>query len=72
MKVGESMKEKTYIGYVRVSSVDQNEARQLKALENFGKPMMHRIFIDKCSGKNTDRPELKKMLDYVRDGDGCQ
>ena len=68
MKDGESMKEKTYIGYVRVSSVDQNEARQLKALENFGKPM-HRIFIDKCSGKNTDRPELRKMLDYVRDGD---
>ena len=62
------MKEKTYIGYVRVSSVDQNEARQLKALEKFGKPM-HRIFIDKCSGKSTDRPELKKMLDYVRDGD---
>jgi len=62
------MAEKTYIGYVRVSSTDQNEARQLKALEDFGKPM-HRIFIDKCSGKNTDRPELRKMLDYVRDGD---
>ncbi|MBR7084293.1 MAG: recombinase family protein [Oscillospiraceae bacterium] len=61
-------KEKTYIGYVRVSSTDQNEARQLKALENFGKPM-HRIFIDKCSGKTSDRPELRKMLDYVRDGD---
>ena len=61
-------KEKTYIGYVRVSSTDQNEARQLKALEDFGKPM-HRIFIDKCSGKSTDRPELRKMLDYVRDGD---
>ena len=61
-------KEKTYIGYVRVSSTDQNEARQLKALENFGKPM-HRIFIDKCSGKTADRPELRKMLDYVRDGD---
>ena len=61
-------KEKTYIGYVRVSSTDQNEARQLKALENFGKPM-HRIFIDKCSGKTSERPELRKMLDYVRDGD---
>ena len=61
-------KEKTYIGYVRVSSTDQNEARQLKALENLGKPM-HRIFIDKCSGKTSDRPELRKMLDYVRDGD---
>lgn len=62
------MEEKIYIGYVRVSSADQNEARQLKALEDFEKPM-HRIFIDKCSGKNTDRPELRKMLDYVRDGD---
>ena len=62
------MVEKTYIGYIRASSVDQNEARQLKALENFGKPM-HRIFIDKCSGKKTDRPELKKMLDYIHDGD---
>ena len=29
---------------------------------------MHRIFIDKCSGKNTDRPELKKMLDYLGGG----
>ena len=63
-----SEKEKTYIGYVRISSTDQNEARQLKALEGFGKPI-HRIFIDKCSGKSADRPELKKMLDYVRDGD---
>ena len=33
------MAEKTYIGYVWVSSVDQNEARQLKALENFRKPI---------------------------------
>ena len=62
------MAEKTYIGYVRVSSVDQNEARQLKALEDFGKPM-HKIFVDKCSGKSTDRPEFKKLMEYVRDGD---
>ena len=58
----------TYIGYVRVSSTEQNEARQLKALEAFNHPI-HKIFIDKCSGKNANRPELKKMLDYVRDGD---
>ena len=64
----ESEQRKTYIGYVRVSSVDQNEARQLKALEDFGQPM-HKVFVDKCSGKNTDRPELKKLLEYVRDGD---
>ncbi len=64
----EEEKRKTYISYVRVSSTDQNEARQLKALKDFGHPI-HRIFIDKCSGKNADRPELKKMMDYVRDGD---
>lgn len=59
---------KTYIGYVRVSSVDQNEARQLKALEDFGQPI-HKIFMDKCSGKDTNRPEFQKMMEYVRDGD---
>lgn len=57
-----------YIGYVRVSTVEQNEARQLKALEEFGKPM-HKIFVDKKSGKNTDRPQLQRMLDFVRAGD---
>ncbi len=61
-------KQKTYIGYVRVSSVDQNEARQLKALEDFGQPI-HKIFMDKCSGKDTNRPEFQKMMEYVRDGD---
>lgn len=61
-------KRKTYIGYVRVSSVDQNEARQLKALEDFGQPI-HKIFMDKCSGKDTNRPEFQKMMEYVRDGD---
>ena len=65
------MKEKTYIDYALVSSIDQNEAGQLKSLENLRKPM-HRIFIDKCSRKNTDHLELKKMLDYVRDGDVSQ
>ena len=64
----ETGKRKTYIGYVRISSADQNEERQLKALENFGKPM-HKIFIDKCSGKDTNRPQFQKMMDYVRDGD---
>ena len=66
--MAESDKRKTYIGYVRISSADQNEERQLKALENFGKPM-HKIFIDKCSGKDTNRPQFQKMMDYVRDGD---
>ena len=54
------------VAYVRVSTVEQNEGRQVEAL----KP--HHIdkwYIDKCSGKNTDRPQFKAMLDYIRDGD---
>lgn len=53
------------IGYVRVSAVDQNTARQETALE----VQVDKLFIDKMSGKNTDRPALKEMLSYVREGD---
>ena len=52
------------IGYVRVSSTDQNEGRQLEALEE-----CDRIYSDKASGKDTERPELQAMLGYVREGD---
>lgn len=55
------------IGYVRVSTVEQNEARQLELLES--KYKVEKIFLDKLSGKNTNRPELQKMLLFVRDGD---
>lgn len=51
------------IGYIRVSSSDQNIDRQLVGLE------LDRIFTDRASGKNTDRPQLEAMLTYVRDGD---
>ena len=51
------------IGYIRVSSTDQNESRQLDGIA------LEKTFTDKCSGKNADRPELKKCLDFVRDGD---
>ena len=51
------------IGYVRVSSVDQNDARQLDGVE------LHKIFTDKASGKNTDRPQLQAMLEFLREGD---
>ena len=54
------------IGYARVSTHEQNEARQISAFEEMG---TDRIFLDKCSGKDADRPELKKMLEYVREGD---
>lgn len=60
--------QKTYIGYARVSTEDQNEARQLESFRTFREPIS-KTFIDKCSGKNMNRPQLKAMLDYVRDGD---
>lgn len=52
------------VGYGRVSSTSQNEARQVEALSE-----CDRVFVDKASGKSTDRPELTAALDYVRDGD---
>lgn len=54
------------IAYVRVSTVEQNEARQREAL---AKHSIEKWFIDKASGKNMDRPQLKEMLDFVRSGD---
>ena len=56
------------VGYVRCSTVEQNEERQLRMMAERGIDPAH-IFTDKASGKNTDRPELKKMMDYVRKGD---
>lgn len=54
------------IGYVRVSSKEQNEARQVALMNELGVSM---LFTDKLSGRNTERPELKKMLGYIRKGD---
>ena len=51
------------IGYIRVSSVEQNTERQLDGLA------MDRTFTDKVSGKSTDRPQLQEMLRFVRGGD---
>ena len=51
------------IGYIRVSSAEQNTERQLDGLD------MNRIFTDKVSGKSVDRPALQEMLRFVRDGD---
>ncbi len=51
------------VGYVRVSSLDQNEARQLEGLE------LDRTFVDKVSGKDMERPQLAAMLHFVREGD---
>ena len=55
------------VGYVRVSTILQNEARQLALLENEG---CEKLFIDKLSGKEAkNRPALQEMLDFVREGD---
>lgn len=54
------------VGYCRVSTAEQNTARQEVLMKKLG---AEKIFIDKCSGKNTDRPALKEMLAFVREGD---
>jgi DNA invertase Pin-like site-specific DNA recombinase len=51
------------IGYVRVSTVDQNELRQLEGR------VLDRVFTDKASGRDTARPQLTELLRFVRDGD---
>ena len=55
------------VGYIRVSTVEQHEDRQVKDLIENGK--VSKVFIDKMSGKDTNRPQLKVMLDYVREND---
>ena len=55
-------------GYVRVSSTDQNEDRQMVALHQVGVEDKH-IFMDKQSGKDFDRPQYKKMVKKMRHGD---
>lgn len=54
------------IGYIRVSTSDQNEDRQFSIMKQY---KAEKIFHEKISGKNTNRPELTKMLEYVREGD---
>ena len=55
------------IGYVRVSTQEQNTIRQEKLMESLN---VDELFLDKASGKNTkQRPELQRMMEYVRKGD---
>ena len=54
------------IGYIRVSSEGQNTQRQEVALKEIG---VEKIFIEKISGKNVNRPELQRMLEYIREED---
>ncbi|GAA4773413.1 hypothetical protein GCM10025784_21380 [Citricoccus nitrophenolicus] len=51
------------IGYVRVSTLDQNEQRQLEG------EVLDRVFTDRASGRDANRPELAEMLRFARDGD---
>ena len=51
------------LGYKRVSTIEQNTARQLDGIE------VDKVYEDKCSGSNTDRPQLQRLLDSMREGD---
>lgn len=61
--IGKQKQKVQVVGYVRVSSTDQNTDRQLDGVA------LDRIFTDKMTGSTKDRPQLKAMLDYVRYGD---
>lgn len=54
------------VGYVRVSTAEQNTARQESLMRDLG---LERVFVDYASGKDSDRTELKKLLAFVREGD---
>ena len=54
------------VGYVRCSTIEQNEARQLKMMNEQN---AEKVFADKASGKNTDRAAFKDMMSFVRAGD---
>lgn len=54
------------VGYIRVSTEEQNTARQEIAMKELN---VEKVFMDKCSGKNTNRPQLLDMMSFVREGD---
>ncbi len=54
------------IGYIRISTTDQNIARQEVLMNELG---VDNVYIDRMSGKSTNRPELQKMMSFVREGD---
>ena len=55
------------LGYVRVSMLEQHEERQMRELKE--KAQIEKIFMDKLSGKDTNRPQLQAMLEFAREGD---
>lgn len=54
------------VAYIRVSTIEQNDERQLKAMEGLG---IDKYFDEKVSAKDTNRPKLKELMEFVRDGD---
>lgn len=54
------------IGYIRVSTEHQETARQDKLMQDYG---VEKVFSEKLSGKNTDRPQFQEMMNYLREGD---
>ena len=59
-------REKMVVAYIRVSTTEQNEQRQIEAMTAF---QIERWFIEKVSGKDMCRPKLQEMLEFVREGD---
>ena len=55
-----------HVAYIRVSTVEQNEERQTEAMKAFP---IEKTFSEKVSGKSADRPKLREMLEFVREGD---
>lgn len=53
-------------GYIRVSSADQNSARQHERLQSYH---LEKVFVDYASGKDLNRPEFRKLMDFLREGD---
>ena len=62
----DNIADKTRIGYVRVSSAEQNEVSQIEAFKDLE---LYKIYVEKISAKDAKRPLLQQMLEYVRNGD---
>lgn len=54
------------IAYIRVSTIEQNEARQVEAMEKYN---IEKWFVEKVSAKDTNRPKLQELLEFAREGD---
>jgi len=62
----EAVADKTKLGYLRISSIEQDEARHLKVFDGIG---LYKIFVEKISTKEPKRPILRQMIDYTKSGD---